>query len=310
MKYDILTVLDICADLVVDLGDTVPEFGQKEKYVDDFALDMGGSTCIFACQCAKLGLKTTGAGVIGGDAFGQLVIETLKNSGIDISNIIKSENIKTGLGLHLMKRGDDRSILTYSGSIGAVTPEQITDELLKSTRHLHIGSYYLLDGIRDKLPDILRCAKNFGLTTSLDTNWDPSEQWQMPDEIFANIDIFLPNYNEALILSGCPDIHEALIELAKKVPVVAIKMGADGGLAAGCGDQFKLPAIQISKTDIADTIGAGDNFDAGFIYAWLKDLPLMECLRAGLYCGSVSIKKPGGIAGQISCDHLLKYLKI
>ena len=294
MKYDILTVFDICVDLVMDLGDTVPEFGQKEKYVDSFALEMGGSNCIFACQCAKLGLKTTGAGIVGEDAFGHLVTDTLAKCGVDISNIRTACGIKTGLGLHLM-RGNDRSILTYSGSIGAVMPEHITDELLKSAKHLHIGSYYLLDGIRSYLPDILKRAKNFGLSTSLDTNWDPAEDWRLPDDILSCIDIIFPNYNEALLLTGCSDINDAVSALADKVPVVAVKLGEDGGLVESGGKRIKLPAVNVN---VVDTIGAGDNFDAGFIYGYLKGFAIEDCLRAGIYCGSMSIKKAGGIAGQ------------
>jgi len=306
-KYDILTVFDICADLVVDLGDTVPEFGQKEKYVDSYALDMGGSTCIFACQCAKLGLKTTGAGVIGGDIFGHLVKNTLAKSGVDVSNIITLSDIKTGLGLHLKLGKDNRSILTYSGSIGAVTAEHITDELLQSARHLHIGSYYLLDGIKNALPDILRRVKSFGLTVSLDTNWDPSEEWNLPDEILSYIDIILPNRNEAMLLTGCPDIESSLKILTDKVSVTAVKLGADGGFVESGGNRIKLPALNVN---VIDTIGAGDNFDAGFIYAYLRGFTLEDCLRAGLYCGSMSAAKPGGIAGQPAFNDLPDDLKL
>ena len=306
MKYDILTVFDICADLVMDLGDTVPEFDQKEKYVDSFTLEMGGSNCIFACQCAKLGLKTTGAGITGSDVFGQMVTDTLSKSGVDISNIIPDSTIKTGLGIHLI-RGDDRSILTYSGSIGAVRAEHITDKLLQSARHLHIGSYYLLDGIREMLPDILKRAKRYGLTVSLDTNWDPSEKWNLPDELLSNIDIIFPNLNEALLLTGCSDINGAVKSLADKVSTVAVKMGADGGLVESGGQRINLPALNVN---VIDTIGAGDNFDAGFIYGYLHGLPIETCLRAGVYCGSMSAEKAGGIAGQMLLDNLLDYLKL
>lgn len=305
MKYDVLTVFDICADLVMDLGDTVPEFGQKEKYVDSFAIDMGGSTCIFACQCAKLGLKTTGAGIAGDDIFGSLVTDTLAKCGVDISNITTENDIKTGLGIHLVRKGD-RSILTYSGSIGAVTAKHITDELLKSARHLHIGSYYLLGGIRDELPEILRRAKSLGLTVSLDTNWDPEEKWRMPDEILSNVDIILPNKTEVLLLTGCPDINTAIKTLSKKIPIVTVKLGAEGGLAESGGRRIKLPAPDVNVTD---TIGAGDNFDAGFIYAYLKGFTLENCLRAGLYCGSASTGKAGGVASQVTADDLAYYVK-
>ena len=305
-KYDVLTIFDICADLVVDLGDTVPEFGQKEKYVDSYALEMGGSTGIFACQCAKLGLRTTGAGVVGGDIFGDMVKAELSGCSVDISNIVTDGDIKTGLGLHLKRTGDDRSILTYSGSIGAATPGHITDALLQSARHLHIGSYYLLEGVREALPDIARRAKNFGLSTSLDTNWDPSEKWDLPDELLSNIDIIFPNLNEALLLAGYSDLESAVKALAAKVPVVAVKLGVEGALAESGGIRVKLPAPAV---EVIDTIGAGDNFDAGFLYAHLCGLSLEQCLRCGICCGSASAAKPGGIKSQITLEALSDWMK-
>jgi sugar/nucleoside kinase (ribokinase family) len=304
-KYDILTIFDICADLVVDLGDILPEFGQKEQYVNSFAADLGGSTCIFACQCAKLGLVTTGAGIVGDDIFGHMVKAKFTQSGVDVSNIVTCENIQTGLGLHLKRTGDDRAILTYSGSIGAVKPEHMTDELLKSARHLHIGSYYLLDGVRDALPDILRRAKNFGLSTSLDTNWDPLEKWELPDEMLSYVDIILPNYNEAMLLTNSLDLDGAVKVLAGKTAAAAVKLGAGGAIAQSGATRIKLPAPEI---DVADTIGAGDNFDAGFIYAYLYNLPLEKCLQSGIFCGSTSAARPGGIASQATIGELREIL--
>ena len=195
MRYDVITVLDTCVDLIVNIGDVIPEFDQKEKWVDSFSLEMGGSNCIFACQSAKLGLKAAGIGVVGNDAFGRVITDELSACGVDISYIRTYDDLNTGLGV-LLTRRDDRAILTCSGSIGAVCPDLVTDDLLSSSRHLHIGSYYLLTGLMDELPDILHRAKNYGLSISLDTNWDPSETWFLPDELLSYVDIFFPNEND------------------------------------------------------------------------------------------------------------------
>ena len=56
-RYDIITFGDMCVDLIMSGGDIVPRFGQVEQLVEDYTLEMGGSTCIFACQAARLGLK-------------------------------------------------------------------------------------------------------------------------------------------------------------------------------------------------------------------------------------------------------------
>jgi len=295
MRYDVITIFDTCVDLIVNLGDTVPEFGQKEKWFDSFTLGMGGSCCIFACQCAKLGLKTTGVGAIGNDTFGQVVTDTMRKSGVDISHIKKDEALSTGLGVLLTREGD-RSILTYSGTIGAARPEMLTDELLSASRHLHIGSYYLLTGVKDSLPDIAKRAKNYGLTVSLDTNWDPEEKWDLPDELLSSIDIIIPNENEAMLLTGAADILDAAQMLIKKVPLVAIKLGAEGGMVVSKEGYIRLPAMDVA---VVDTIGAGDCFAAGFVYAYLNGENPEKCLRAGIYCGSMNTTCSGATAGQV-----------
>ncbi len=74
--YDVLTIADMCVDLIMDLGDAVPQFGQVEQWVPDYFMEMGGSACIFACQAAKLGLRTGIFGRVGPDTPGGLMLRT------------------------------------------------------------------------------------------------------------------------------------------------------------------------------------------------------------------------------------------
>ena len=107
---------------------------------------MGGTACIFACQCARLGLATAGIGVAGRDLFGELAIQKLKECGVDITSVRIFESLKTGLGIALCK-GNDRAILTYIGTIDAVKHRFFnTVNILKSkgylTGKLHIQASY------------------------------------------------------------------------------------------------------------------------------------------------------------------------
>ena len=78
-SIDILTIGDLCADVILSGDGVVPEFGQKEKLIDDYDIEMGGSCSIFACQAAKLGLRTVMIGKIGCDPFGEVIYETMKS---------------------------------------------------------------------------------------------------------------------------------------------------------------------------------------------------------------------------------------
>jgi len=304
-EFDVITALDVCVDFLVDCGDTEPEFGQKEKTVGGYSLEMGGSACIFACQCARLGLRTAGAGAAGDDAMAGIVLESLVGSGVDISRIRTLRAEKTGLSLALTKRGGDRSILTYMGTIDAAEGKQL-EELLPRTRHLHICSYYLMKSLQPAYPDILGRAKRLGVTVSLDTNWDPEEKWDGGvKDILPYVDVFLPNESEIAHITGEDRPENAARRAAELVPVVAVKRGEKGACAYCGGKRYESGALSVT---VADTVGAGDSFDGGFVYGFLSGMPVEKCLRAGTVCGSLSARKPGGRAGQADLREVMGYV--
>ncbi len=299
---DVLTLGDLCVDLVVKSPDVEPEFGQKEKIFQSYSLEMGGSCSIFACQCSKLGLKTVVIGKTGKDSFGTLIRKTMEDSGVDTSFVKIDDAYKTGMSIHL-DRTVDRAILTYTGTIDAVEAEDITEDVLMSTRHFHIGSYFLMRKIQSSYPEVLKKLKAFGATISLDTNWDPDETWDSGIEnILPYVDIFLPNKEEALLISRKDNLEEAISFLSSKIPIIALKKGKDGAEAYAYGKRYSAPAVEVKMTD---AIGAGDSFDGGFVYGYLNGLPLEECLKLACFCGSMNTRAAGGTNGQVWLDDLL-----
>jgi len=293
-KYDVITAFDICVDFLMDLGKTEPEFGQKEKHVDNYGLEMGGSACIFATQCAKLGLVTTGVGTAGTDSFGNFMMECLERDGVDTTHIRRGAD-KTALTLCLNKTGGDRAILTYMGTMDTVQAAWL-DVLLPQTRHLHICSYFLLQSLQSEYPKLLKKAKEWGVTVSLDTNWDPDEKWDGGiQEILPYVDIFLPNENELMLITGKDNVEDALRYAGQFVPIIAVKCGADGAYAYQKGEIIKVDAMKIT---VADTVGAGDSFNGGFMYGYLNGLSMEACLTCGTTCGSLNASQHGGTAGQ------------
>jgi len=293
-KYDVATAFDICVDFLIDLGSTMPEFGQKEKLINGYTMEMGGSACIFACQCAKLGLKTTGTGSVGSDTMGDFMLNALAQGGVDTAHIKKSPD-RTGLTLSMTKTGGDRSMLTYMGAIDTVQKSWV-EELIPKTRHYHICSYFLHKNLQNAYLEFLPLAKKLGVTISLDTNWDPEEGWDSGiRDVLPYVDVFLPNENELMHITGQGNIHDALKYAGEKIPIIAVKCGSDGAYAYCNGTVYKQEALKIT---VADTVGAGDSFNGGFIYGYLSGLPIEECLRVGAMCGSLSACYPGGLKGQ------------
>jgi len=297
-EYDILTIGDMCVDLVFDLGGVTPQFGQVEQWVPDYFQEMGGSACIFACQAAKLGMRVAILGRVGADNYGELMLHRLGESGVDTRFVQVDPKLKTGLGLALCRPGGDRAILTYAGSLNAVYPEDITDDFLRSGRHFHYCSYYLQANLLSAAPNILRRVKAMGLTVSLDTNWDPDEVWDGGLHSCLGLsDVFLPNEREARAITRCESLPDAVQQLVHLGPLIVVKMGDQGVLVAGSESQFTEPVEVVLHP--LDTVGAGDSFDGGFIAAWLRGLTLEVCAAVGNACGRANTLARGGIAGQL-----------
>jgi ribokinase len=294
--FDVITFSDMCVDLIISGQDVIPQFGQVEKLVEDYTLELGGSCNIFACQAAKLGLRTAVIGRVGEDSFGRLILQRLSDCGVDTRYVIVDPTLKTGIGVALCPPGD-RAILTYMGTINAVYPQDITDEILASTRHIHHGSHYLHTNLQSGISAIFSRARHLGRTTSLDPNWDPAGIWDgdLP-HILANTTLFFPNDQEALHISraaSLPTAAQGFLDLG--VGMVALKAGARGAWLYSAGQSITQPVTPISG---GDSIGAGDSFDAGFLAGWLRGLPLERCLAIASHCGRSVASRIGGLAGQ------------
>ena len=303
-SFDVLVAGEINPDLILT-GDVNPEFGQVEKLVASYTLAVGSSSAIFACGAAQLGLRVAFIGVCGDDVFGRFMLDEMQKRNVDISNVIIRPDGQTGLSV-ILNQDADRAILTHLGLIADLRASNIPDPLLRQTRHLHVASYFLQTKLQPDLPALFRRAHSLGLTTSLDTNYDPSEKWIGFDELLSATDIFLPNKKEALSITQSDDVESAAKQLANKSKLIAIKLGADG---AALWTQDKMIFVPSIPVNIVDTIGAGDAFDAGFLYGYLNNWDMEKSLQLAVACGALSTQASGGTAAQPTLNEALAFVK-
>ncbi|MGI6375654.1 MAG: carbohydrate kinase family protein [Anaerolineae bacterium] len=301
--YDLLVVGELNPDLILK-GNVDPEFGQVEKLVDDFTVAPGGSSSIFAASAVKMGLKVLYASRVGDDVFGHYMIDALQAIGIDTRYVTVDPEIKTGATV-ILSRGEDRAMLTYLGSLGVISQQDVDPAWFSRVRHLHVASPFLLTGLRPYMPAMMRQAKEGGMTVSLDTNWDPDGTWRL-DGLFDHLDVFLPNDAEIMAIAGKDDLDAAIDAMAPRVPVLAVKRGGDGATGVQHGHRIDVPAYPV---EVKDTTGAGDTFDGGFLAAWLAGKSLQECLRFGAACGGLTTTIMGGFNGQPSWDEAEAYIR-
>ncbi len=305
---DILAIGEINPDIVVFDPDPVPVFDEVERVIGSVHMTVGSSSAIFACGAARLQLAVAFFGVVGADAFGRFMLDAMRERGIDVSACVVDPARSTGATV-ILTSGRDRAILTEMGTIGAMDVDDVPESLLVRTRHVHSGCFYLQETSRDRLPGFFAAARARGITTSFDTNWDPTERWDGGvAEMLGACDVFFPNAVEARRIARIEDVEEAARSLARTGargrtdggPIVAVKLGAAGALACSAdGPLVRVPAMRV---DPLDTTGAGDSFNAGFLRAWLDGADLRECLRWGAVSGAISTQRLGGIDGQPTLD--------
>jgi sugar/nucleoside kinase (ribokinase family) len=303
-QYDLAVVGELNPDLILN-GNVTPEFGQVEKLVDQATLAIGSSSAIFACGAARLGLRVAFIGKVGKDLFGDFMRQSLEQYDIDTHGIIIDERTPTGVSV-ILTRGQDRAILTYPGTIPRLEVAELDQALIRSSRHLHVGSYFMQSALQAGLPDLFDQAHQWGLSTSLDTNFDPAEKWNGGIEpLLDKVDILLPNALECMRLSGTTKLEHAIDKLQKKVKYLVVKLGENGALL--CSDS-KIIRTEAMNFEVCDTVGAGDSFDAGFIYGYLAGWELVRILKFANICGGLSTRQAGGTAGQVTLEEASNYL--
>jgi len=146
--------------------------------------------------------------------------------------------------------------------------------------------------LRPQLINIFRKAKEAGLTTSLDTNDDPEDRWSSEIQLLLKYtDILLPNEREACKLAQMNDVERAAEALSQKVRVLVVKRGSQGAMVRVAKEKYMaFPPV----VDVADPVGAGDSFDAGFIHEFIRGSKIEDCLKFANVAGALSVTRAGG----------------
>lgn len=268
---------------------------ERELVVSGLSTMLGGSAAITAHNLAALGSKVGFIFQAGDDPWAEFCQRDLEKAGVDLSQVVTArKNLRTGVTVFL-QHGNRRQAFTHPGAISELRFDDLDLGYLSSSRHFHLSSLFLQRALRPDAARLLAAMQQAGVTTSLDTNDDPSGQWEEPLlEVLKHVDIFLPNANEACHITRQNNVEDAARELAKIVPLVVLKLGNRGAFALHDGKRYEAPALEVC---VVDTVGAGDSFNAGFLHSWIRGGTIQECLELGNLCGAYSTTGEGGISG-------------
>jgi sugar/nucleoside kinase (ribokinase family) len=292
---DLVIVGDCNPDVLVLGPDVIPEFGQREKLVDRISLVVGGSAAIMAVAAARLGVRVALVAAVGDDPAGRFMLGQLAAEGVDVSAVATRADVPTGMTVAL-SHADDRAILTATGAVSSLAERDVPSALVRGAKHLHVSSYFLIEpSLGDRLGAIFAAARSAGITTSLDTNWDPAGTWggDRLRSVLAQTDLLIPNEAEALRIAARHTLPEAIGVLAAAGSRLVVKRGARGAL---CVEDGRQHSVGLPPVHPVDATGAGDCFNAGLIAGLLRGLALPSAAALGCAVAAASTQAPGGTA--------------
>jgi sugar/nucleoside kinase (ribokinase family) len=269
-------------DLIFSELSSPPRPG-TEVHTKGLGLSPGGSANI-AVALARLGADVRLSASFADDAFGHYLRAELDREGVDLSGSSLLSGWTTPLTVS-MAYGRDRSMVTYADVSPADASPALPDDFSADACFVTLGK-----ADRAWLETLRRRS---GLIVA-DVGWDPTERW--PSNVLgqlALVDVFLPNAAEAVAYTRAASPEEAARALAGHGPLVVVKMGARGAIAAGGphAEPIRVPALPV---EAVDTTGAGDVFDAAFIYGTLARWPVEQRLRFANLCAGESVRFAGG----------------
>ena len=299
--FDVLVIGELNIDLILNKIGSFPVMG-KEILADEMTVTLGSSSAIFANNLSRLGSRVTYLGKVGKDQFATQICSTLEASGVDITHIIATPKFQTGLTVAL-NYNNDRAMVTYPGAMNDLNIGDISDDALESASHMHVSSVFLQEGLKPDVISLFKRAKELGLTTSFDPQWDPHEKWDVNlEELLPFVDVFLPNASELAQFTGTESIEEGIKAISPFCHVVVVKNGVDGAVMWDKEGMVSQDAF-LNET-VVDAIGAGDSFNSGFICKFTQQKPLPECLEYAALTGAINTTSAGGTSAFLSPERI------
>ncbi|KJY28247.1 carbohydrate kinase family protein, partial [Streptomyces sp. NRRL S-495] len=279
---EVLVVGDYFADLIFQ-GLERPVRPGTEVFAGALDLIPGGAFTP-AMAMRRLGRDVVWAADFGTDLFSSLVLGAARAEGLDESGFRHHAAPLRSVTVALSYPGD-RAMVSYQDPHGAPP----LSELLRE----HRPAVLMLPQLRygAELKASLSVARQLGTLVFMDCQDVPATlDTPTVREVLAGVDVFAPNADEALRLTGAGTVDDALDLLAGLVPTVVVKRGGEGASAVQEGKRYDVRAV---PADVVDTTGAGDCFNAGFVHALLAGQQLPACLATAVACGAAAVTGPG-----------------
>lgn len=273
--------------------------------VDEISLCSGGGATNVGVGLTRLGHRVGSVFKVTRDKTGQLIMDQVKQEGLDTSLAIQELQGKSAMSVILIAPDGGRSILTYRGASKQLASSEIDWDKL-NTKWFYISS---LGGQMELLEDLFA----FASTNKISVAFNPgrgelTEKTRLLKLIKKSTILFLNRLELASLVNKPYEDEKGLVESASTLGamVTVVTEGTGGARALINGRQFQAKAFKIKSTD--DT-GAGDAFGAGFLSGILREVSLDQCLKMGVANGASAVQEIGAKSGLLNEREMHKWLE-
>ncbi|PLR76773.1 2-keto-3-deoxygluconate kinase [Bacillus sp. V3-13] len=294
---------------ILTIGDAMVTLNPVSKgpmrFVESFNRRVGGAELNFAIGCARLGVNTGWISRLGNDEFGRYIRNFVRGEGIDISQVKLVDRYPTSVNFkEIMEDGSGRTFYYRANSpTSTLRLDDLAEDVVKQAKVLHVTGVF--PAVSEQNFEIVmraaELAKKHNVLISFDPNirlklWSKEQAKMKLSQLLPYVDLLLTGEDEAELLLGVNEPKRIVGECKRYgISTIAIKRGEQGSIGYHLGQYAEAPAVQAGK--VVDTVGAGDGFDAGFVYGILNNWPLEKTLKFANTIGSMVVSVSGDNEG-------------
>ena len=300
-------VVTILGDLNFDHIYSCPALeGGKEVIISSFSREIAGAAGIVACGLARLSATVYLLSELGDDTDGRELYEEITRRGVQTEGIrlLPQKRSPFTLIFSAESQGKPRQAATFQGTLTdfSARPEHYKEFVARSVM-AYSCSYFLIPKLREDIAGVFRLARSREVQTAYDANagdgWEDRKNLAtLTNTIYPLTDVVLLNESEARFLTGCDDPAKSAILVSPSSATVVIKLGPRGAVLRHRGRFYRVSAFPI-RGRIEDTVGAGDAFQAAFLYYYVRKFPIEIGAVMGSANAASTLAFKGGVEGQL-----------
>lgn len=313
-KPRILVVGSFVMD-VIATTERVPKSAQT-VYGKSFHMAPGGKGANQALQCARLGANVTMMGCVGGDIFQEMLLETPRTAGVDVSHVLVRQGITSGIGhvtLEVTEHTAQNRIVVIPGANQTLTVDEVAwirDEIVA----------YDMVLLQLEIPlEVNRAVARWAREAGVPVMLNPAPATDLDDELLSLVTYLTPNEQEASVETGLPlgtdengPLREDLQKIAaalwdKGVENIIITLGSSGSAVVEAGSIRYIPCVHMDH--VADPTAAGDSFVGALSVGLAAGLSQEAALAFASHTAAITVSRMGAMPSLPTLDEVLALLK-